>query len=441
MSEIERKVQRGAWVEPLDHEVVGINIFDTTFQSGDPVTNLGGIIKKQVETDERSYVELIGIGMHFIPLDSDEKLTSDDTRHQAYSTAVTMAMATLDALCERLDVDIAMFRRVWRINGLVTMLDMNHDEKTRSLTLAEKNEAVARGILASGHRMLDRLGDVYGPIIDSLGVFNEATAINPNVARGSFGYVLEGGLNALNKLLLELEMKRSTDELDYEQMLDEWASQPLPEVEDTSATYDTIDHAVIADAIDTAAFYSREGSRAESYIGRLIVEHMDTDDEVSDTIAALAVARYPNELNALDFEGEAFFHGGVIGLEVVHKHAAASSMSKVELNEAWRSTRLHQQAEDFGGLSDEEVMSLNGSIDRVIAAVDVPFPYLKVLDKLSHDLGLDGEDAKAFLDGFRYVYGSGRDILRLRVNQSITEQVENAKTTLDNELRELFGDL
>lgn len=440
MSEIERNVQRGTWTERVDHEVASANIFDTTFQNGDPVTNLAGIIQEQIAIDEQTYLELIGIGMHFIPLDSEENLTNDDTRHQAYSTGLTMAMATLDALCERLEIDIEMFRRAWRINGLVTMLDKNH-ESTRGMTVAETNEAVARGVLASGHRMLDRLGDVYDPVIDSLGTFNQATAINPNVARGSFGYVLQGGLNALNKVLLELEARRLTDDLDYEQTTDEWSNQPLPGEKDTSATYDTIDHTAIADAIDTAAFYDGEESRAESYIGRLILEHVDSDDEVCDTIAALAVARYPNEMNALDFVGEAFYHGGVIGLKVVQEHAAASSLSKVGLNEAWRSTRLHEKAEDFGGLSDEEEAALGESISQVIEAANIPVPYQRVLDKLAHDLGLDEEEASAFLDGFRYVYGSGRDVLRLQVDQLITEQVEIAKMTFDDELRELFGDL
>lgn len=440
MSEIERNVQRGAWTERLDHEVASANVFDTTFQNGDPVTNLRGIIHKQIAIDEQTYIELIGIGMHFIPLDSEENLTNDDTLHQAYSTGVTMAMATLDALCERLEIDIDMFRRAWRVNGLVTMLDKNH-ESTRGMTVAETNEAVARGVLASGHRMLDRLGEVYDPVIDSLGTLNQATAINPNVARGSFGYVLQGGLNALNKVLLELEARRLTDNLDYEQATDEWANQPLQGSEDTPATYDAIDHAAIADAIDTAAFYTGEKSRAESYIGRLILEHVDSDDEVCDTIAALAVARYPNEMNALDFVGEAFYHGGVIGLKVVQEHATASSLPKVELNEAWRSIPLHEQAENFGVLSAEEETALCESIERVITGEGVPAPYQRVLDKLAHDLGLDEEEASAFLDGFRYVYGSGRDVLCLQLDQSITEQVENAKITLDDELRELFGDL
>jgi hypothetical protein len=242
--------------------------------------------------------------------------------------------------------------------------------------------------------------------------------------------------------LTELEARRLTKDLDYEMAVDEWKkSSSVTEPGEEHVMYIEIDHEACAEQIDIAVLYGKDASGAQTYIGKLILEHIDSDDDICDKIAELAVAHYPNELNALDFVGEAFFHGGVIALSVLQRHAALSNISKEGFNETWKDVPAHSQIDGFGGLSDIDIARLNESISRAIAEADVPAPYRTLLDKLAHDLGLNEQETLAFNDGFRYMYGTGNNSLRSRIDESISEQVELAGETLDDELLEFFRDL
>ena len=436
MSEYHRNVGGNEWIDPVAHEVACANVYHTTFENVEASINIAAITSEQEHLDRESYHALLAAGLHLIPLDHNEVISSDMTMHEVYAIGTSLALATLDSLCDQLDIDIDKFRNAWRINGLVTVLDQN-DKKVMALSDREKYEAVATGIMALGHQVMDQLGSVYEPIIDATKVLGPDIAANPGVLRASYGYVLGGGLKTLNRILEELEIRRFNEEIDSETSLQDWMSHtPVPAI-DRASTLSSPDHNAAANQIDTQLFW--KGESVEFCLGSLTEKYIEKDKRVVETLHALARVSYPNELDnfALDDAGEAFFYGSVLALDAVMEQSKAALVDEASLSRAWRDQRVHGWLSDMYEVPETRIGEIDNHLVKVLTRQSVA-AYDDVLEKVSGALDYDEDEAMAFYNGFHYLLSTGGDAISSCTKANIAQQVKHEMLTMDDELRRLL---
>jgi hypothetical protein len=434
MSEFEHRSSYGH-IRAVDHSLAGTNMLETTFDNADTLINLAAIEAKQQAIDPKSHKELTQLGGHFVPLDTDGKVSSETAQYHAYVIAMNLALNTLDALCDQLDIDIEAFRKAWHINGFVKVLDLNA-ESVKSLTPKEQYEAVAAGIIATGHVTIDAIGTAYDELIDAMIEINPSTAANPGILRGTFGYVLGGGLGTLSRIVEEREVRRITASLDFDAELARLVAQPARNIDRNSAN-PGIDHASIANSLDTLAFYATES--AEEYLGQIVESQLVVDERNIEILNALALVNYPNDLGnfSLDDEGEAFFIGTVLGLDVVSQIANDSSVEILALMRKWRSQRTHsmllkmEEPGDQSGIIGEQTL-------KILNRTPTSAQYDELLAKLSDALGHEEDEATAFYLGFHYMMSTGDDGLHACIAAEISSQVKSEVVNIDDEIRRLL---
>ena len=437
MSEVERTSEHSGWISPVDYEASGMAVREMMFENGDVNLAMNAIIREQRTIDEASYRELSVLGSYMIPLDPNGKISDDTTKFEVYMVGMNLALASLDALCDSLNIniDIDEFRRVWREQGLTLVLNLN-DERVRAQSPQEQYESVGQGIMEHGYRAMDDLGQAYDSLLDTATDHFPSVGANPGILKASFGYILSGGLRSLNAMVEEREFQQLFMLSDVDEASD--SVDTAARSAEAIPAYRSIDHATIAEELDTIIFYGE--TPAEEYLGRLTQAQLDIDERPIEILNTLALVAQPNELGnfALDEAGEAFFYASVLALDIISKHAKACGVDRQSMVKSWRKQHAHGKAYAIESPDDPVVEDINEHIVRILNRADLTDAYDGLLVKLADKLGYDEEQAIAAANGFHYMLLTGTDALKSAVNQAIGETVKDEMLSFEAELARLL---
>lgn len=435
MSELGRMSEQSGWISPLIHEASGSAVRDMMFDNGDVNIAMAATIREQRDIDEPSYDELSALGRYLIPLDARGRISEDVGKYEVFMIGMNMALATLDALCDNLYVDIEEFRRNWREQGLTLVLNLA-DERVQAQSLQERYESVGEGVMELGYQAMDNLGQPYDALLDTASNHYPSAAKNPGTLRASFGYILSGGLRRLNSMVEEREFQQ----LFIESGIDEDGESAglQPRMPDVMPAYRNIVHAAIAEELDTVIFYG--DTQPEEFFGRLAQEHLDIDKRTIEVLNTLAYIAQPNDLGnfSLDEAGVAFFFGSVLALDISIRHAQDSGIDQRAFSKAWRGQRAHKKAFNVSSPEDVAAGEVVDHITDMLNRADITDAYDNLLMKLGDRLNYDEEEALAAVNGFHYMLLTGREAIKTAVGRAIGTTVKDEMATFDAGLARLL---
>lgn len=227
----------------FDHQIAAETVTAVLNLNAEIELNLRIIDAGQQESID-DYNELSLVGAYLIPLGVDNRQSHDTDAYAAYLAGMCLALETLDALCATQGIDETYFRKIWKQVGRTQLLDLK-DDRLKDCSASEAWQTVASGILAVGDKhLLSVHEDTYTELLDLLSRAKPQYAANPYVLNSSFGYVLEGGVRALNVILkkrIETEFDNSDPDSELSAFLKELPDRRHDEYEDAEHAFQETD--------------------------------------------------------------------------------------------------------------------------------------------------------------------------------------------------------
>jgi len=418
----------------IDHQKVCADVREFISKSETINAAMAKAQDEQMVFDRNLYDILLSIGSNLTPLTAEGTLSNDVTKKRTFVSGMVLALNTIDTMCDSLEIDRRGFRTIWQATGFIKVVDTTADT-FKGKTDAEKYEAIGDGVVASGDAFLSAIDSSYVHLIDEISD-NYANLTEPHVFKASYAYILGSAQQAFARMFQELEARRiidAMDEDDIERGIHYLTEAPIPTRLPSDDT--------IADELDTEIFFGENEGGIEACLGEEIERQLDTNDEVVETLNALALAIYPNELGnrSLDDVGEAFFNGSMLALKYVERMCTSVDVDMMVAGKRWRKTRAHAKLYKMEFLPETQYNDLDMHVVKTLQRSTLSSGTMLLVDKVSHEMDYNEDEAAAFKNGLQYALETHRKAIQGCINSRITARVEFAKRSLDNELDTLLG--
>lgn len=419
-----------------DHDAVCRELFLALFPDENLQVALDNLQTAQELLNKAVVTNLQALGYYFIPLteDGELELGTDDGQYSVHCMAVTSALATLDILCNQLDINRVQFREVWLKRSLTTVIDINH-ESLSEFSDKDKHDAVAQGIIEFGHRCFQTLPEQYQDAAEAISD-HPAVSNNTNLFKGVYGHVLASGY----KVLSMINDINSTSQLDFDNELEIILERESTKSERAAVYVSQADHELIADQVDTEAFFLNEHG-VETFIGKCIEDKLDKDVKTVEICQLTAWCIYSSELQygAPNDDEEAFFYGQMLGLNVLDRIIAHASADKHKVAKKWRGSTNHKKVYKTEWCDDDLKKSVARHVSDTLNNATLTTAYAVLVDKICSEQDYEEDEAQAFKVGFDYMLVSGLMVLdecrKSTEDKFVSAEIEG----LDDELRNLLG--
>lgn len=320
--------------------------------------------------------------------DADGEPVADSIRKPAVNSGIVFGLSLLEHTAEALDIPIDDFYEHWEGTSVAVLIDI-YGEKYADASGQQKLEALYEGVKTLGLRHLDELPDAYAELskraqdgYGELGEYGEPF-------RAGFGYVIGSGYVAMQYAYERAGM----GELDFESFLEQ--------AEQSSGVVPT--HQSQADKFVRLIKPNDEDNNAESVIGRVLQDNVDSDEQVYEALQALTLALYREEGDfGMDDTAEAFFMGANLGMHVA-TDIGVGQLRSSSFAKRWMQTRLHRELSIHGPDYYEHTrINARKAMLKVSKNTSVPSEYDELLEIIKDQQEYDDTESSAFQDGFRY---------------------------------------
>ncbi len=380
--------------------------------------------------------KLMDLGYYFVPIDGDDTVSEDTTLYDIHNVATICALTSLDVICEHLGVDKVKLKDAWAKSTVLEIVDTSHEDLA-TLSMKEKHQAVAQGIVVSGHELLSSMPTPYIDLVEDISD-HESVVEYSNIFKGVYGYVLAAGykrLSMMNDLLQSM-----TFDIDAEtaKLFEEDTSLTVAEC---TTSFMDIDHETISDQIDTEIYYSDDSERSiAKYLGEFIEYMLDIDDETVEMCHKMALALHPNErkLGLLDDIGEASLYGQVFALNVLENALNIAEISLIDVLEYWKQQDEHSELEKSDVSSKAVRLKVSQYVTKKLAMSMPPTDYDQLIGRACEEQGYSDQEAAAFKEGFLYVLLTGSDAAANYHEHALHKLVTTEMQNIDDELAKLL---
>jgi len=418
----------------INHQKVCANIREFIGKGETINAAIANAQDEQMVFDRNLYDALLGIGSNLTPLTAEGTLSKDVTKKRTFVSGMVLALNTIDTICDFLEIDRRGFRTIWQATGFIKVVDTTADT-FKDKTNAEKYEAIGDGVVARGDAFLSAIDSSYVHLINEVSD-NYANLTEPHIFKTSYAYVLGSAQQAFVRMFQELEARRIIDILDEDDI-----ERGINYLVETPILTRFPSDDTIADELDTEIFFGENEDGVEAYLGEEIERQLDINGEVVETLNALALAIHPNELDngSLDEAGEAFFNGSILALKYVERMCSRVDVDMRVAGKRWRKARAHAKLYKLEFLPEarDEVVDIH--VVKTLQRSKLSFGTVSLINKISHEMDYDEDEAAAFKNGLQYALETHRTAIQGCINSRITARVELAKRSLDSELDTLLG--
>jgi|GEM_PF-6235056 len=197
-------------LDRIDHEIVALSAGVRILGNGNVPRNVKYLFALQQQLRIDLVNKLFEFGKFVEPVEYREGALTFDTelrRAKTFMSGMTVALTTLDAMANELEIERGEWRDVWLarpefIRSVSKDSLVNLDEKAAC-------EAKGRAVIEIGHRELAQIEQPYVELLSRVDDGYPTLARYSNIFHASFGYVFGAGREAMKDILLERDLYES----------------------------------------------------------------------------------------------------------------------------------------------------------------------------------------------------------------------------------------